>query len=55
VSDDGSAVATVKPGLGTELVDALAADLDGNVERHHATSGTTVTLRFPQTTNVANA
>jgi two-component sensor histidine kinase len=54
VSDDGSAVDTAKRGLGTELVDALAADLDGNVERDFATSGTTITLRFPRTINEAN-
>src|ERR1700739_1127275 len=48
VSDDGSPSATLKRGLGTELVDALAADLDGYVERLHKASGTTVTLCFPQ-------
>ena len=48
VSDDGSPAATIKRGLGTELIDALAADLDGYVERHHKASGTTATLCFPQ-------
>jgi two-component sensor histidine kinase len=48
VSDDGSPPATFKRGLGTELVDALAADLDGYVERLHKAFGTTVTLCFPQ-------
>lgn len=48
VSDDGSPAATLKRGLGTELIDALAADLDGYVERLHKASGTTVTLCFPQ-------
>jgi two-component sensor histidine kinase len=48
VSDDGSSTATLKSGLGTELIDALAADLDGYVERLHKASGTTVTLCFPQ-------
>jgi two-component sensor histidine kinase len=48
VSDDGSPAATLKRGLGTELVEALAADLDGYVERLHKASGTTVTLCFPQ-------
>jgi two-component sensor histidine kinase len=52
VSDDGSPPINVTSGLGTELVDALAADLNGTVERHYATSGTTVTLRFLRTTNV---
>jgi two-component sensor histidine kinase len=53
VSDDGAAAEAVKRGLGTELIDALAADLDGRVERHYATSGTTVTLGFPRTTRAA--
>ena len=48
VSDDGSPTATLKRGLGTELIEALAADLDGYVERLHKASGTTVTLCFPQ-------
>ena len=33
VSDNGAATAAVRPGLGTRLVDALAAELDGHVER----------------------
>jgi two-component sensor histidine kinase len=48
VSDDGSPTTTLKRGLGTELIDALAADLDGCVERLHKASGTTVTLCFPR-------
>ncbi|HTC04007.1 MAG TPA: sensor histidine kinase [Xanthobacteraceae bacterium] len=48
VSDDGSHTATLKRGLGTELIEALAADLDGYVERLHKASGTTVTLCFPR-------
>jgi two-component sensor histidine kinase len=48
VSDDGSPSATVKRGLGSELVDGLAADLDGYIERVHKASGTTITLFFPQ-------
>jgi two-component sensor histidine kinase len=48
VSDDGSPTATLKRGLGSELIDALAADLDGHVERIHKASGTTITLFFPQ-------
>jgi two-component sensor histidine kinase len=48
VSDDGSPTATLKRGLGSELIDALAADLDGYVERIHKASGTTVTLFFPK-------
>ena len=48
VSDDGSPTATLKRGLGSELIDALAADLDGYVERIHKAAGTTITLLFPQ-------
>ena len=48
VSDDGSPTATLKRGLGSELIDALAADLNGYVERIHSASGTTITLFFPQ-------
>jgi two-component sensor histidine kinase len=48
VSDDGSPAATLKRGLGSELVDALAADLDGYVERVYKASGTTITLFFPE-------
>ena len=48
VSDDGSPTATLKRGLGSELIDAIAADLDGYVERIHKASGTTITLFFPQ-------
>jgi two-component sensor histidine kinase len=48
VSDDGSSTANLKRGLGSELIDALAADLDGYVERIHKASGTTITLFFPQ-------
>jgi two-component sensor histidine kinase len=48
VGDNGSSAATLKRGLGTELIDALATDLEGYVERLHRTSGTVVTLRFPQ-------
>lgn len=48
VSDNGSPTAAFKRGLGSELVDALAVDLDGYVERIHNSTGTTVTLRFAQ-------
>jgi two-component sensor histidine kinase len=48
VSDDGSPTATLKRGLGSELIDALAADIDGYVERIHKASGTSITLFFPQ-------
>jgi two-component sensor histidine kinase len=48
VSDDGSPAATLKRGHGSELVDALAADLGGYVERIHKATGTTITLFFPE-------
>jgi two-component sensor histidine kinase len=48
VSDDGSPTSTLKRGLGSELIDALATDLDGYVERIQKASGTTMTLFFPQ-------
>lgn len=47
VSDNGEASAAFRPGLGTRLVDALAAELDGHVERRFGESGTTITLTFP--------
>ncbi len=48
VSDDGSSVPTFEPGLGTQIVDALTADLKGDVERMYTESGTIVTLSFPE-------
>ena len=48
VSDDGSPTTSLKRGLGSELIGALATDLDGYVERIHKASGTTMTLFFPQ-------
>jgi two-component sensor histidine kinase len=48
VSDDGSPTTSLKRGLRSELIDALAADLGGYVERIHKASGTIITLFFPQ-------
>ena len=48
VSDDGSPTPTLKRGLGSELIDALASDLAGYVERIQKATGTTTTLFFPQ-------
>jgi two-component sensor histidine kinase len=48
VSDNGSLVPTFEPGLGTQIVDALTADLKGDVERMYTESGTVVTLSFPE-------
>ena len=47
VSDNGSAGETLRPGLGTRLMDALAAELDGRVERRFGRKGATITLSFP--------
>ena len=47
VSDNGAATAALRPGLGTRLVDALAAELDGHVERRFGGDGATITLTFP--------
>jgi two-component sensor histidine kinase len=48
VSDDGSPTAVLKRGVGSALIDALAADLDGYIERIHEAPGTTISLFFPQ-------
>jgi len=48
VSDDGSSSPTLQPGLGTQIVDALTADLEGDIERKYTKSGTVVTLSFPK-------
>lgn len=46
VRDDGRGPKAPTLGLGTQLVDALAAELDGFVERRFTQSGSTVTLSF---------
>jgi len=46
VSDDGRGAKAPPPGLGTQLVDALATELDGFVGRRFTQSGPTVTLSF---------
>jgi hypothetical protein len=35
------------PGIGTKLVDALANELEGSIERQFGQSGATVLLSFP--------
>lgn len=47
VSDDGSPVPSYVPGMGTRLIDALASELGGSVEREFGTSGASVVLSFP--------
>jgi two-component sensor histidine kinase len=48
VSDDGETTAPFKVGLGTRLLDQLATELGGNVDRRSGRTGTTVTLSLPR-------
>jgi two-component sensor histidine kinase len=48
VSDDGSSGPAVEAGLGTQLTDALAAEISGVVKRSFGECGTTITLSFPK-------
>ena len=48
VSDDGRPNAAPRKGLGTQLIDALTADLNGDVKRTYDKAGTRVTLKFPK-------
>ena len=47
ISDNGSSAPTIEPGLGTQIVDALTADLKGGIKRTYTESGTLITLSFP--------
>jgi len=47
VSDNGSTGTILTPGLGTRVVDTLAAELDGQVDRRFSQNGATITLSFP--------
>jgi len=47
VSDDGSPALTYVPGVGTRLVDALASELQGSVDRQFGETGAKVVLSFP--------
>jgi two-component sensor histidine kinase len=47
VANDGAVAKTWMPGLGTRLVDALAAELDGFVERRFGETGALAILSFP--------
>jgi two-component sensor histidine kinase len=53
VGDNGSSVRTPKAGLGTQLVDAIAGDLEGRIQRCYSESGTAITLSFPKDTRSA--
>ena len=48
VSDDGSSAEIVGACLGTRLMVALAAEIDGLIERQFSYSGATVMLSFPK-------
>jgi two-component sensor histidine kinase len=48
VSDNGRAAGIARPGRGAELVDALARDLGGTVERDFHIYGVSVVLSFPE-------
>jgi two-component sensor histidine kinase len=47
VSNDGAVDKTWMPGLGTQLIDALALGLDGFIERRFSESEATAVLSFP--------
>jgi two-component sensor histidine kinase len=47
VSDNGSTGTIFTPGLGIRVVDTLAAELDGQVDRRLSKNGATITLSFP--------
>jgi two-component sensor histidine kinase len=48
VTDNGRGDGEFRPGRGSGIVDALAVELGGQVERQFTASGTTVLLSFPQ-------
>ena len=48
VRDNGRPPSVIVPGRGARLVDALAAELGGFIERRFDASGTTVLLSFPE-------
>lgn len=51
ISDDGVGLAATKAdreGLGTNIIDSLANQLDADVQRESSTSGTTVTINHPR-------
>ena len=47
MSNDGAVDKTWTPGLGTQVIDALAVGLDGFVERRFGKSGAIAVLSFP--------
>ena len=47
VCNNGPITSNFRPGLGMSLVDALAAELDGGIERRFGENGAMITLSFP--------
>jgi two-component sensor histidine kinase len=47
VVDDGSAPMAIAPGRGSAIVDAIAAELGGTVDRNHTIQGSAVVLHVP--------
>ena len=52
VRDTGTWAANCVPGLGSELIRSLAADLDGKVDRRSCLVGTSVVFTFPMEPNL---
>ena len=48
VSDNGSSCTEFNLGLGSQIVNAIADEIEGRVERRFSGSGTTITLSFPK-------
>ena len=48
VSDNGKSCGSAAPGRGSRIVEALAGELGGCVERQFTATGTTVLLAFPE-------
>jgi two-component sensor histidine kinase len=47
VADNGRAAATVRPGRGLKIIEALVAGLDGTIEQHFGARGALSILTFP--------
>ena len=48
VSDDGRGSCGPKPGRGSQIIEAIAAELGGRVTRENGACGTTVLLTIPR-------
>ena len=47
IGDDGKSLSLVTPGVGSQLVDALADELEARLSRSYTKQGATITLCFP--------